>query len=56
MNKSPEKLRMILKFDTGADGFMKMIRVLAVAASLVLLLGIYFILFMFKTIVPTDHF
>ena len=36
---------MILKFDTGADGFLAMIYVLAVAAGVVLVLGIYFITF-----------
>jgi hypothetical protein len=41
MNK--DKIRMILKFDTGADGFQKMIIVLAVTAVIVLLLGLYFI-------------
>ena len=38
---------MILKFDTGADGFKKMIYVLAAAAIFVLLLGIYFLTFIF---------
>jgi ABC-type multidrug transport system permease subunit len=41
------KLRTILKFDTGADGFMKMIYVLAFCAVVVLLLGIYFIMITF---------
>ncbi len=36
-------LRMILKFDTGADGFLKMIAVLAVGAVVVLAVGIYFL-------------
>ncbi len=53
MTKTYPKLRMILKFDTGADGFLKMIRVLAIAAVIVLILGVYFLLFIFKTIVPT---
>ena len=47
---------MILKFDTGADGFLKMIRVLAIGAILVLIFGIYFLLFVFKAIVPMDQF
>ena len=37
-------MRTILKFDTGADGFMKMIYTLAVTALIVLTIGIYFIL------------
>lgn len=37
-------MRMILKFDTGADGFLKMIYVLAILAVIVLTLGVYFIL------------
>ena len=43
MNKNPNKIRMILKFDTGADGFKKMIYVLAVGAILVLVVGAFFI-------------
>lgn len=35
--------RMILKFDTGADGFLKMIYVLAGTAVIVLVVGIYFL-------------
>ena len=42
MNNS-NKIRMILKFDTGADGFKKMMIVLAVTAVIVLLFGFYFI-------------
>ncbi|HLD69781.1 MAG TPA: hypothetical protein VJA17_03355 [Candidatus Omnitrophota bacterium] len=38
-------MRTILKFDTGADGFLKMIYVLAVMAGIILILGIYFITF-----------
>lgn len=38
-------MRMILKFDTGADGFLKMIYVLAAMAAIVFILGIYFITF-----------
>jgi hypothetical protein len=37
------KLKMILKFDVGADGFQKMIYVLAASATVVLIAGIYFI-------------
>jgi hypothetical protein len=40
-------MKTILKFDTGADGFMKMIMVLAVTSVLVLILGGYFLLFIF---------
>ncbi len=36
-------MRMILKFDTGADGFKKMVIVLGVAAVVVLGVGIYFL-------------
>ncbi len=39
-------MRMILKFDTGADGFKKMIFVLAFAAVGVLVLGIYFLMYL----------
>lgn len=52
MTKSTEKLRMILKFDTGADGFKKMIYVLAFAAAAVLSVGIYFLTFEFNRIIP----
>ncbi len=47
-NLSPKKIRMILKFDTGADGFLKMIYVLAGFAVLTLFIGLYFLLFYFK--------
>ena len=40
-------MRMILKFDTGADGFKKMIYVLAVSAGLVLVIGVYFLTLVF---------
>ena len=36
-------MRTILKFDTGADGFLKMIYVLAFMAGVVLIAGIVFI-------------
>lgn len=36
-------MRTILKFDSGADGFKKMMVVLAVTAVIVLLIGIYFL-------------
>lgn len=39
MSGSKQKLRMILKFDTGADGFMKMIYVLAVMSVVTLVCG-----------------
>ena len=39
-------MRMILKFDTGADGFLAMIYVLVATAGIVLILGIYFVAFM----------
>jgi len=41
-------MRTILKFDTGADGFKAMIYVLAVTAALVIILGIYFLMFTFR--------
>ena len=40
-------MRTLLKFDTGADGFKMMIYVLAFTAAAVLILGIYFLLFLF---------
>jgi hypothetical protein len=43
MNNKQKKLKTILKFDVGADGFQKMIYVLAACAVVVLILGIYFI-------------
>ena len=36
-------MRTILKFDTGADGFKKMMIVLGVTAVIVLVVGIYFL-------------
>lgn len=36
-------MRTILKFDTGADGFKKMVIVLGIAAVVVLAVGIYFL-------------
>ena len=38
-----KKMKTILKFDTGADGFKKMMIVLGVAAVVVLGVGIYFL-------------
>lgn len=38
-----QRLKTILKFDVGADGFKKMVYVLAASALLVLIIGIYFI-------------
>ena len=46
------KIRTILKFDTGADGFMKMIRVLIFMSIVVLLCGSYFLLSTFTEIHP----
>ena len=37
-------MKTILKFDSGADGFMKMIYVLAATAVVVLILGIIFLM------------
>ena len=39
-----KNLRTILKFDVGADGFLKMITVLAVGAIIVLLVGFFFLI------------
>ena len=36
-------MKTILKFDTGADGFKKMMLVLAVAAVFLLAVGVYFL-------------
>lgn len=47
---SSKKIRMILKFDTGADGFLKMIYVLAALAVLTLFAGLYFLLFYYHSI------
>ena len=41
-------MRTILKFDTGANGFKKMIFVLGVTAILVLVIGIYFLIMVKK--------
>lgn len=38
-----KNLRMLLKFDVGADGFLKMIAVLTIGAMVVLISGIYFL-------------
>ena len=37
------KLRTLLKFDTGADGFLKMIGVLAFGAVILLIVGFFFL-------------
>ena len=36
-------MRTVLKFDTGADGFKKMMIVLGVTAIAVLIIGVYFL-------------
>jgi len=38
-----KKVKTILKFDSGADGFQGMIYVLVISAVVVLILGIYFL-------------
>ncbi len=43
MNEPKDNIRMILKFDTGADGFLKMIYVLLATAGVVLILGVWFL-------------
>ena len=40
-------MKTILKFDTGADGFMKMIYVLGITAVLILGAGVYFLITIF---------
>ena len=47
-NLPSQKLRTILKFDTGADGFMKMIYVLAGTAIVVLIVGAVFLMMVSK--------
>lgn len=42
-------MKTILKFDTGADGFMKMIYVLAVTAVVVFVLGVFFLMDLMKS-------
>lgn len=49
-NLDSQKVRMILKFDTGADGFLKMIYVLVISAIVVLMCGTYFLLFYYRSI------
>lgn len=48
-------MKTILKFDSGASGFKKAIYVLALTAVLVLLLGISFILFVFKPLTEKTY-
>jgi ABC-type multidrug transport system permease subunit len=48
----PDKMRMILKFDTGADGFKKMILVLIVCALVVLGWGLYFLTVIYQQLFP----
>lgn len=43
MKLDKDGLRTIMKFDVGADGFMKMIGVLAVSALLTLIIGAFFL-------------
>jgi len=38
-----QKLKTVMKFDSGADGFQGMIYILSVAAVTVLILGAYFL-------------
>jgi len=55
MSNLKKNLRMILKFDTGADGFKQMIYVLAGLALMVLIMGTYFLFFEFHSIVPNKQ-
>ena len=41
------KWKTVLKFDTGADGFLKMIYVLAITAIITLIVGIVFMMITF---------
>ena len=43
-------MRTILKFDTGADGFLKMIYVLAGTAMAVLIIGVIFLTMFFNEV------
>ena len=43
-------MKTILKFDTGADGFKKMMIVLGVTAIAVLIIGVYFLNMVMKDI------
>ncbi len=43
MTKATDELKTVIKFDTGADGFLKMIYVLAIGAIIVLIVGVYFL-------------
>ena len=52
MKSDEPKLRMILKFDVGRQGFDRMIWVLALTAVGVLALGIYFFLYVFPQMLP----
>ena len=47
-NLPAKKIKTILKFDVGADGFQKMIYVLAAVALFVLVIGILFLNIMVK--------
>lgn len=38
-----KNLRTIMKYDVGADGFLKMIAVLAIGAVIVLFIGFFFL-------------
>jgi hypothetical protein len=44
-------MRTILKFDTGADGFKKMMVVLGITAVIVLIFGLYFLNLISKELV-----
>jgi len=38
-----QKIKEVMKFDSGADGFQGMIYILAVTAVIVLIIGLYFL-------------
>ena len=52
MKSSDGKLRVIMKFDVGRQGFDRMIWVLALTAVGVLALGIFFFLRVFPRMLP----
>jgi len=42
-----KEMKTILKFDTGADGFKRMVYIMVVIAALILGFGIYFLIAVF---------
>ena len=50
--KKDDDIKMFMKYDVGKGGFEGMITVLAIAAVVVLLVGLYFL---FKILLPSLH-